>query len=56
MRSRCGYATVTAADACATDTGVFLRWFTDQDDCEHAGGEARQKRIDGAVTAETVDL
>jgi predicted nucleic acid-binding protein len=47
--------TVTVADAYVVDTGVFLRWFIDQDGFERAR-ELQQKLIDGAVTAETVDF
>ena len=43
------------ADAYVVDTGVFLRWFIDQDGFEHARG-LQQRLIDGAVTAETVDF
>jgi predicted nucleic acid-binding protein len=55
MRNCCGCATVTVADAYVVDTGVFLRWFTDQAGFEHARG-LQQRLIDGAVTAETVDF
>jgi predicted nucleic acid-binding protein len=47
--------TVTVADAYVVDTGVFLRWFIDQEGFEHAR-ELQQKLISGAVTAETVDF
>ena len=55
MRNCCGCATVTVADAYVVDTGVFLRWFIDQDGFEHARG-LQQRLIDRAVTAETVDF
>ena len=46
---------MTVADAYEVDTGVFLRWFIDQDGFERAR-ELQQQLIDGAVTAETVDF
>lgn len=46
---------MTVADAYVVDTGVFLRWFIDQDGFERAR-ELQQKLTDGAVTAETVDF
>jgi predicted nucleic acid-binding protein len=55
MRSCCACATVSVADAYVVDTGVFLRWFIDQDGFEHARG-LQQRLIDGAVTAATVDF
>ncbi len=39
----------TVADACVVDTGVFLRWFIDQDAFEHARG-LQQRLIEGAAT------
>ena len=42
MRNFSGSATVTVAEACVADTGVFPRWFVDQDGFEHAR-ELRQK-------------
>src|ERR1700746_2338066 len=55
MRNCCGCVRETVADAYVVDTGVFLRWFIDQDGFEHARG-LQQRLIDGAVTAETVDF
>jgi hypothetical protein len=46
MRNWRGCATVTVADAYVGDTGVFLRWFIDQDGFEHARG-LQQRLIDG---------
>ena len=43
------------ADAYVVDTGVFLRWFVDQDGFEHAR-ELQQKLVDGSVGIETVDF
>lgn len=43
------------ADAYVVDTGVFLRWFVDQDGFEHAR-ELQQGILDGATIAETVDF
>lgn len=43
------------ADAYVVDTGVFLRWFIDQDGFVHAR-ELQQKLIDGTAVAETVDF
>jgi hypothetical protein len=37
------------------DTGVFLRWFIDQDGFEHAR-ELQRKLIDGSTAIETVDF
>jgi hypothetical protein len=54
MRSWRGCATVTVADAYVVDTGVFPRWFVDQDGFEHAR-ELHQRLIDGSA-AETVDF
>jgi predicted nucleic acid-binding protein len=55
MRNWRGCATVPVADAYVVDTGVFLRWFIDQDGFEHARG-LQQRLIDGSATAETVDF
>lgn len=46
---------MTVADAYVVDTGVFLRWFIDQDGFEHAR-ELQQRLIEGSATAETVDF
>ncbi len=46
---------MTVADAYVVDTGVFLRWFIDQEGFERAR-ELQQKLLDRAVTAETVDF
>ena len=43
------------ADTYVVDTGVFLRWFIDQDGFVHAR-ELQQKLIDGTAVAETVDF
>ena len=43
------------ADAYVVDTGVFLRWFIDQEGFEHARG-LQHRLIDGAVTVDTVDF
>jgi predicted nucleic acid-binding protein len=37
------------------DTGVFLRWFVDQDGFEHAR-EVQQDLINGSMTVATVDF
>lgn len=55
MRSCSGSVTVTVADAYVVDTGVFLRWFLDQDGFEDAR-ELRGRLVGGAATAETVDF
>jgi hypothetical protein len=55
MRNWRGCATVTVADACVVDTGVFLRWFMDQDGFERARA-LQQRLIDTSATAETVDF
>ncbi len=49
MRNCCGCTRETVADACVVDTGVFLRWFIDQDAFEHARG-LQQRLIEGAAT------
>jgi predicted nucleic acid-binding protein len=46
---------VTVADAYVVDTGVFLRWFVDQDGIEHAR-ELQRNLVDGSAVAETVDF
>ncbi|SEG73869.1 hypothetical protein SAMN04489712_110164 [Thermomonospora echinospora] len=43
------------ADAYLVDTGVFLRWFVDQEGFEHAR-EIQQAFLDGTVLLETVDF
>jgi predicted nucleic acid-binding protein len=43
------------ADAYVVDTGVFLRWFVDQDGFGHAR-ELQQELVDGSVTVATVDF
>jgi hypothetical protein len=43
------------ADAYVIDTGVFLRWFIDQDGFEQAR-DLQQKLVDGAAVVETVDF
>ncbi len=37
------------ADSYVVDTGVFLRWFVDQDGFEHAQ-ELQQELVDGSIT------
>lgn len=54
-RNCSGSATVTVAEACVADTGVFLRWFVDQDGFEHAR-ELQRKLAEGAVAIETPDF
>ena len=55
MRSSSDSVTKVVADAYVVDTGVFLRWFVDQDGFEHAR-ELQQKLVDGSTTVETVDF
>ena len=43
------------ADAYVVDTGVFLRWFVDQDGFEHAQ-ELQQELVDGSITVATIDF
>lgn len=43
------------ADAYVVDTGVFLRWFVDQDGFEHAR-ELQQELVGGSMTVATVDF
>lgn len=43
------------ADACVVDTGVFLRWFVDQDGFEHAR-ELQQELVAGSMTVATADF
>lgn len=54
-RNCSGSATVTVAEACVADTGVFLRWFVDQDDFEHAR-ELQRKLAEGSAAIETPDF
>lgn len=46
---------MVVADAYVVDSGVFLRWFVDQDGFEHAR-ELQQELADGSVTVATVDF
>lgn len=55
MRNCSAFATRVVADAYVVDTGVFLRWFVDQDGFEHAR-ELQRKLVDGAAAVETVDF
>ncbi len=55
MRSSSDSVMRVVVDAYVVDTGVFLRWFIDQDGFEHAR-ELQQKLIDGSVAVETVDF
>jgi predicted nucleic acid-binding protein len=55
MRSFGGCATVVMADTYVVDTGVFLRWFVDQDGFEHAR-KLQQKLVAGSAALETVDF
>lgn len=43
------------ADAFVVDTGVFIRWFIDQDGYEHAR-EFQRQLVGGSVMATTVDF
>jgi len=43
------------ADGYIVDTGVFLRWFIDQDGYEHAR-EVQREFLDGKLRLETVDF
>lgn len=43
------------ADAYVVDTGVFLRWFVDQDGFEHAR-ELQAELVNGSTTVATVDF
>lgn len=47
--------TAVVADSCIVDTGVFLRWFVDQDGFEHAR-ELQRQLVDGSVTVATIDF
>lgn len=47
--------TVVVADAYIVDTGVFLRWFVDQDGFEHAR-ELQRQLVGGSVTVATIDF
>jgi predicted nucleic acid-binding protein len=55
MTSSSESVTRVVADAYVVDTGVFLRWFIDQDGFEHAR-ELQRKLIDGSTAIETVDF
>ena len=55
MRNCSGFVTKVVADAYVVDTGVFLRWFVDQDGFEYAR-ELQQKLVDGSAAVETVDF
>lgn len=50
-----GCATAAVADAYVVDTGVFLRWFVDQDGFVHAR-DLKRKLAEGSVTVATVDF
>jgi len=54
MRSCPGCGTVIVADSYVVDTGVFLRWFVDQDGFEHAR-ELQQELVNGSITVATID-
>ena len=43
------------ADSYVVDTGVFLRWFVDQDGFEHAR-ELQRELVGGSVTVATIDF
>jgi predicted nucleic acid-binding protein len=47
--------TVIVTDSYVVDTGVFLRWFVDQDGFEHAR-ELQQGLAEGSITVATVDF
>lgn len=47
--------TKVVADAYVAGTGVFLRWFVDQDEFEHAR-ELQQKLAGGSAAVEIVDF
>lgn len=55
MRSFSAFVTRVVADAYVVDTGVFLRWFVDQDGFEHAR-KLQRKLVDGSAAFETVDF
>ncbi len=55
MRSFSAYVTRVVADGYVVDTGVFLRWFIDQDGFEHAR-ELQRRLVDGSAAVETVDF
>lgn len=46
---------MVVADAYVVDTGVFLRWFVDQDGFKHAR-ELQQKLVNGSITVATIDF
>nr|WP_241248192.1 type II toxin-antitoxin system VapC family toxin [Nocardioides sp. KC13] len=45
----------TVADVYVVDTGVFIRWFVDQDGFEHAR-EIQEALVNETITAATVDF
>ena len=47
--------TAVVADAYVVDTGVFIRWFIDQQGYEHAR-EFQRQLVDASATATTVDF
>lgn len=55
MRSSIGFGTGRVADAYLVDTGVFLRWFVDQQGFEHAR-RLQVALVEGVVALETVDF
>jgi predicted nucleic acid-binding protein len=55
MRNSSDSVTRVVADSYVVDTGVFLRWFVDQDGFEHAR-ELQQKLVAGSTAVETVDF
>jgi predicted nucleic acid-binding protein len=55
MRNCSAFVTRVVADAYVVDSGVFLRWFVDQDGFEHAR-ELQRKLGDGSAAVETVDF
>lgn len=46
---------MAVAEAYVVDTGVFLRWFVDQDGFEHAR-ELQQELVSGSAAVATVDF
>lgn len=54
-RSLSGYETSPVAEGYIVDTGVFLRWFIDQDGYEHAR-EVQRALVGGGLRLETVDF
>jgi hypothetical protein len=55
MKNSTCYGTDHVAEAYLADTGVFLRWFIDQQEFEHAR-EVRRDLIDDSVLLETLDF